>query len=39
MVVWTLSKNVFKNVFVVRGLARFLNTIWPLSGRETNEIN
>jgi hypothetical protein len=38
-VVWTRSKNALNNVSVARSLARFWNVIWPLSGRETNEIN
>jgi hypothetical protein len=32
-------KNASKNVSVTRSLARFWNAIWPVSGRETNEIN
>jgi hypothetical protein len=39
MGVWTRLENALKNVFVAGSLARFLNAIWLLSGRETNEIN
>jgi hypothetical protein len=39
MVSGRAQKNALNNVFVTRSLARLMNAIWPVFGRETNEIN